>query len=454
MAVWSVTNVIEVINNRRIDSEFFHPIYIQAEDKVLAVNDNKKLGQLGEFLVGPFGSAFHVSNYDPTSPYRYIRGKDVKPFTLLDEDSVFMPEVDYKRLEKYAVQKDDLLISVVGTLGNVAIVPEGIKGIFSCKSTVFRKAKVDPYYLLAYFNSMYGRDCLLRRQRGAIQAGLNKDDLKTVPIPVFPDKENEIANMIRLSLQLSEDSKTFYRQAQALLEKELGLTELVLDKPRSYEATFSDLVNSSRVDAEYYNPQAKMIYNASCFQKYKTIKDMFYILRGQTPSVYFNEGTPVLKTKNIRIPIINDLKIEDYSNLSKKHITIKHKDLILASMGVGSLGRISYVFDDSSNAIIDGTLRILRVKDGFDEQIIPTLLFLTSKYGQILIYKGIIGSTGIISLPDNHLKNIRIPIIDSVIAKEITSLVISSYNAKKESEQLSEQATRRVEELIERGIGE
>lgn len=188
MAVWSITNVVEITRNNRIDSEYFHPSYLEAEEKVLSVQ-NKRLGHVGEFLIGPFGSAFHVSNYTLYSPYRYIRGKDVKPFTLLDDDSVYMPEKDYKRLEKYAVETNDLLISVVGTLGNVAIVPPDVKGIFSCKSTVFRNSKVDPYYLLAYFNSIYGKSCLLRRQRGAIQTGLNKDDLKTVPVPMFSEEK-------------------------------------------------------------------------------------------------------------------------------------------------------------------------------------------------------------------------------------------------------------------------
>ncbi|MEA4920772.1 MAG: hypothetical protein VB078_07620 [Clostridiaceae bacterium] len=451
MAVWSVTNAVEITKNHRIDSEFFQPFYIQAEEKVLASFENKKLGELGDFLIGPFGSAFHVSNYDPTSPYRYIRGKDVKPFTLLDDDSVFMPERDYKRLEKYAVLPDDLLISVVGTLGNVAIVPENIRGIFSCKSTVFRNSKVDPFYLLAYFNSKYGRDCLLRRQRGAIQTGLNKDDLKTVPVPVFSKEENYIGNLIRNSLQLVENSKELYSQAQELLDNELGLTNLILDKPKSYETSFNEVVNGCRVDAEYYNPQAKEIYKLPCFDNSKAIKEIFNILRGQTPAKYFTEGTPVLKTKNIRTPIFDDSKISDYTDLSSKNVIINNKDLILAAMGVGSLGRISYVFDDSSKSIIDGTLRILRAKEGYELDIIPSLLFLTSEYGQILIYKGVIGSTGIISLPENHLKNIFIPIIDRNIAKEISNLVIKSYQAKKESEQLLEQAKRKVEELIEGG---
>ncbi|MEH7470070.1 hypothetical protein V7195_26470, partial [Priestia megaterium] len=256
MAVWSETNVIEVSEHKRIDSEFYHPKYISSEEKVKSVKNVTQLGNLGTFLIGPFGSAFHVNNYDPDSNYRYIRGKDVKPFQLLDDDNVYMPEEDFERLIKYQVFPEDLLISVVGTIGNVAIVPENQRGIFSCKSTIFRNSSVDAYYLLAYLNSKYGKDCLMRRQRGAIQAGLNKDDLKTVPVPLFSaDQHEEIGNKVRRALRLSIKSKFLYNQAQDLLNQEIGLDQLKLEKPKSYEAAFSEVVGNGRIDADYYQTQ-------------------------------------------------------------------------------------------------------------------------------------------------------------------------------------------------------
>jgi hypothetical protein len=138
MAVWSETNIIEISRNKRIDSEFFHPAYISAEELVKKVDQAILLGLIGQFIVGPFGSTFHVNNYDFNSYFRYIRGKDVKPFQLKDDDNVYIPEEDFYRLSKYSIIPEDLIISVVGTLGNVAIVPENIKGIFSCKSTLFK----------------------------------------------------------------------------------------------------------------------------------------------------------------------------------------------------------------------------------------------------------------------------------------------------------------------------
>ena len=89
------------------------------------------------------GSQFIVSSYEDKSPYRYVRGKDVKPFFIVNEDRVHLPKLDYERLKKYKLKENDILISLVGTLGNASIVTEDITpAIFSCKSTVVRTKNI------------------------------------------------------------------------------------------------------------------------------------------------------------------------------------------------------------------------------------------------------------------------------------------------------------------------
>jgi type I restriction enzyme S subunit len=451
MAVWSKTSVIEITDNRRIDSEFFHPEYITTENLINQFEHLETLGKLGKFKIGPFGSAFHVSNYEPNSKYRYVRGKDVKPFSLQDDDNVYMPEKDYNRLIRYALQKDDLLISVVGTLGNVAIVPEGVEGIFSCKSTVFRESKVDPYYLLAYFNSKYGRLCLLRRQRGAIQMGLNKEDLKTVPVPLIDEElQTSIGEKIKRSLHLANHSKSLYTQATQMLEDALGLNNIEFKKEKSYTAYASEVASTRRMNAEYFSPTVKAILAQYFLKDSPTLGIIFQIIRGTTPREYLNSGVPVLKTKNVRVPEIDKERIVDFVTSTKDLTEIRNEDLLLASMGVGSLGRMSYISNLEQSYVVDGTIRVLRPKPNTPKNFqIPTLLFLSSNVGQELIYRGIVGSTGIISLPDDYLKKIPIPIFSPELCDQLTQMVSASIEAKRESKRLLEQAKKEVETLIE-----
>ncbi|MDR3559124.1 MAG: hypothetical protein P4L58_01840, partial [Candidatus Pacebacteria bacterium] len=50
-----------------------------------------------------------------------------------------------------------------------------------------------------------------------------------------------------------------------------------------------------------------------------------------------------------------------------------------------------------------------------------------------------------------QIKNVLIPILPKEIQKKITELVIQSYEARKKSKELLEEAKRKVEEFIEKG---
>lgn len=101
----------------------------------------------------------------------------------MSDDNVYIPKQDFDRLSRYSLRDKDILVSVVGTLGNAAIVTQkDLPAIFSCKSTVLRVFDINPEYLVVYLNSLYGKKLLLRRERGAIQKGLNLEDLKELDV--------------------------------------------------------------------------------------------------------------------------------------------------------------------------------------------------------------------------------------------------------------------------------
>lgn len=448
MAVWSITNVKEINKSHRIDSEYFQPFYLEAEEKVLTAQ-NKKLGQIGQFLIGPFGSAFHVSNYDSTSPYRYIRGKDVKPFSLLDEDSVFMPEKDFKRLEKYAVMPEDLLISVVGTLGNVAIVPSNVKGIFSCKSTVFRNSTVDPFYLLAYFNSTYGRNCLLRRQRGAIQTGLNKDDLKTIPIPIFED-EIAIGSLVRESLCKQNESTQLYTQAQKLLEGELGFNNLILKKQKHYKSSFSEIVRSKRFDSEFFDTKYDLALDIV-----KNYQNGFCLLKQISKKIEPN-FKPDKLIKSYDYLEIGDVNISNGEYVVNRILTDKLPanakikltgDELLISQVRPTRGAICLIDNLHSNILVcSGAFYVCRLHDNSQNEVVFLYLRIMKN-----IFEKYCGGTSYPTVDSHYLSKFPIPNITDNLSQLISELIKKAKVASKESAQLLEQAKKRVEELIERG---
>ena len=219
----SEVNLLNLEYSFRFDAEYYKPTMLYYESIIENHSGSKLLSDCADFLIGPFGSAFTVDNYTEDRTYRYIRGKDVKPLQLMDNDNVYMPESDYNRLIRYALKENDILVSVVGTIGNAALVMnKDLPGIFSCKSTVVRVRGIQAPYLLAYLNCKFGQSLLLRKERGAVQKGLNLDDLKTlnVFIPNDPNEffQSEISKLFVTSCELLAKSKEIYKEAEELLK--------------------------------------------------------------------------------------------------------------------------------------------------------------------------------------------------------------------------------------------
>lgn len=240
----------------RLDAEYYRPKHLSAE-KLLSLRGGIALNGIADFLIGPFGSAFAVEKFTDESIYRYIRGKDVKPMRLEENDNVYMPKSDFDRLSKYALNSGDILVSVVGTLGNSALIEEShLPAIFSCKSTAIRVRVVDPRYLLAYLNSKYGRNLLLRKERGAVQKGLNLDDLKSLIVFVGSGElQSRVACTFDASRKVGNEASSQLLKAGATLTNVLGLDTWTPPEALSYVRSSTEAFAAGRLDSQFFAPR-------------------------------------------------------------------------------------------------------------------------------------------------------------------------------------------------------
>lgn len=244
----------------RLDAEYYRPLHLRAE-KAVREKGGKPLASLCDFVIGPFGSAFNTDRYTDDPTYRYIRGKDVKQMELTEDDNVYMPEDDFTRLAKYALRAGDVLVSVVGTLGNSALVePQHVPAIFSCKSTALRVHGVDPKYLIAYLNSGYGRELLVRKERGAVQKGLNLDDLKSLLVFVAGETlQKEVADVHLTATKAKRASMQCLADAENTLLRELRLEHWQAPEPLTYVRSSLDALTACRLDAEFFTPRVRAL---------------------------------------------------------------------------------------------------------------------------------------------------------------------------------------------------
>lgn len=446
-----LSEVLEDNNNFRFDSEYFKKDYLY-EDQYRKHFPNHFLGEISFITDGQHG--YH--EVDECSSISHITAKNAKQW--------FADTVSCDKLAKWvddknkrsSLQEQDIILSTRGSVGYCAIVKKEVlpanidQDIARIQINNFDYIK--PEFLLVYMNSRFGQDWFLRNSTGMVQQGLSLARVRQMPIPVLTSEfQTFISTIIETSYQKLEESKKLYSEAEELLLEELGLNDFTPSNECVAVKSFSESFGmSGRLDAEYYQLKYDEIITKIKSYKYgfDTLASKFTIINGNTPKEYVSDAIKIIKTKNVRIPLVDIESIEDCvqesSNLTQE------KDLLFASMGVGSLGRISYVTEESSKFAIDSTLKIFRNKTKLDIEI-PTMLFLTSKIGQELIYKYVIGSTGIISINSDNINKLLVPNIDQHICLKITELVNQSIQLKEESKRLLEEAKTAVERAIEHG---
>ncbi len=242
----SVVNYNDLNFEFRFDAEYYRAEILK-NIRLLDKKENAVLSDLASFVIGPFGSTVTVDQYVPVSNYRYVRNRDINDFQISDNEQAFIPEQVYRALPQFHIKENDLLITVVGTLGKVAIATQkNDSSIFSCKSTIIRTKRIDPLYLLVYLNSNVGQLFALRGVRGAIQQGLNLSDLKEIKVFLpSEDFQKTIRKIVSKAFILIAEAEHLYTQAEQILLSELGLLNWNPKHRLSFIKNFSDTQTSN-----------------------------------------------------------------------------------------------------------------------------------------------------------------------------------------------------------------
>ncbi|EJJ3307328.1 restriction endonuclease subunit S [Campylobacter coli] len=320
-----------------------------------------------------------------------------------------------------------------------------------------------PEYLTVFLNTHIGKKEIRRRARPSInQANVNPEELKEIKIPIFPmEFQLEIQNLVKDSHKALEESKELYKKAEETLYLELGLdpknplqslldskTNIPTNSPNISIRTLKEsFLKTGRLDSEYY--QSKYEDIEKFIKSYPNGYDSF-------SNIINNKDTNFTPKNNENYSYIELANIGNNGNISEpisdlgKNLPTRARrivskgDVIISSIE-GSLSSCALITQEFDKHLVSTGFFVLNSKLLNGETLL--VMFKSQIFQEYL--KKFPSGTILCAINKEELSKILIPKIDPTTQEKIAKYIQESFNLRKKSKQLLDNAKNKVEEQIQ-----
>jgi len=169
---------------------------------------------------------------DTETEYPYIRVVDFEDFSVDTLNLKYIPKETQQKISRYIISKDDVYISIAGTIGLVGTIPDNLSGVNLTENAakiVFKdKRIIDKKYLVYYLASSYGKIEVDKRTNKVGQPKLALMRIETIKIPLPPLSEQK--KIVAYLDTLREKVEKLKQLQQKQLEELTELNQSILAK--------------------------------------------------------------------------------------------------------------------------------------------------------------------------------------------------------------------------------
>ncbi len=437
---------------RRIDSEFYKKECLMITHMLNSIN----AVPITNYLAVSDGNHMSISERFQAKGIPYYRGQDIHNFFIESALPICIDEevFNYPYMHRSHLKKGDVLLSIVGTIGESALVFSERKATCSCKLAILRSSSIDfSSFLAIYLKTKYGFNQIEKYKRGAVQMGYLLEDMNQLLIPHFTDGFiKRISNIVKSSHTILEESEKTYKEAQETLTKAVGYISDSFSVDQTAIKTLSkSFIKTGRLDAEYYQPKYDDLFTLLEKLNNNKLGEIVSYTKSIEPGsdCYGEVGIPFIRVSDVSITGISEPPIKIPRNCfpSIENYYPK-KDTILFSKD-GSVG-IAYKVENDLQAVTSGALLHFTVKD--TNQVLPDYLTLVLNSDIVKMQAERDSSGAIIQhWKPSDIEMVVVPILSYGLQCEIALKVQRSFALRKQSQRLIDIAVHAVEIAIENG---
>ena len=206
----------------RLDSEYYQPKYDDLIEKIKSYKGGWKFIReiLSKDIKNGTTPKEVIQEYQPHKKY-FFRAEAFNDDISLNEISLYsIEEETYKKYKNIQATTNDILVSMTGTIGKVAIITQNISGIINQNIVkLSANSKIINYKVLALYIKSIGRQLLQREQTGNVQPYVNIPNFSNMVVPVVDIViQTKIEEKIKKSFELKEESKKLLDLAKKAVE--------------------------------------------------------------------------------------------------------------------------------------------------------------------------------------------------------------------------------------------